>query len=206
MQKTGSCSNPFGSGDPKPGNTGAGMSQKLQQMAAQQQMINQAMQQMGENQGSLSQEQRAQMGRIANQQGNAQKSLQELAKEQKQFSGSKIGVTDLNRLAKEMEEVVKDLKQGKVTPETKQKQERILSRLLDASKALTERDFENQRESKTADDIFKLSPKNLDLNSKDGKKQGLQDLLKSFQKGYSKDYEILIKQYFETLEKNPTSN
>lgn len=206
MKKTGSCSNPFGSGDPKPNNSGAGLAQKLQQLAAQQQMINQAMQQMGENQGSLSQEQRAQMGRLSNQQGNAQKTLQELAKEQKQFGGNKLGLNDLNKLAKEMEDVARDMKQGRVSSETKQKQEHILSRLLDATKSITERDFDNQRESKTADDIFRNSPKSLDFNSKDGRKQGLQDLLKSFQKGYSKDYEILIKQYFEALEKNPSSN
>jgi len=47
-----------------------------------------------------------------------------------------------------MNEVVKNLEQNNVNPETIKKQERILSRLLDASKSTRERDYERNAKQK----------------------------------------------------------
>ncbi len=201
MKKTGSCSNPGGEGegDPQSGGSG-GMMQKLQDMAAQQQAINQAMQGM-ENSGSMSPEQQAQAERLSQQQGNAKKTMDELAKEQKEFSGGKRKpLGNLEKIAQEMEEVVRDIKSGQITPETRKKQERILSRLLDATKSITERDFEKKREARSGEDIFRQSPNALDMSTQEGKSRGLQEFLRSIQKGYTKDYELLIKQYFEGIQ------
>lgn len=205
MKKSGSCNNPGGEGEGDPQNSsgGSGMMQKLQEMAAQQQAINQSMQQMGENQGSMNPEQQAKMQKLANQQGNAQKSMEELAKEQKQnysADGKKKGLGDLEKIAQEMQEVVQDMKNGRITPETRKKQERILSRLLDASRSMTERDFEKNRESRSGQDMFRQSPKNIDMNTQEGKSAGLREFLRSIQQGYTKDYEILIKQYFDNMQ------
>jgi len=174
--------------------------QKLQDMAAQQQAINQAMQGM-ENSGSMSPEQQAQAERLSQQQGNAKKTMDELAKEQKEFSGGKRKpLGNLEKIAQEMEEVVRDIKSGQITPETRKKQERILSRLLDATKSITERDFEKKREARSGEDIFRQSPNALDMSTQEGKSRGLQEFLRSIQKGYTKDYELLIKQYFEGIQ------
>ncbi len=205
MKKTGSCSNPGGEGegdgDPQKSG-GSAMMQKLQEMAAQQQSINQSMQSMGENQGSMSPEQQAKMQKLSNQQGSAQKSMEELAKEQKQNSagGKKKALGDLEKIAQEMNEVVQDMKSGRITPETRKKQERILSRLLDATRSMTERDFEKNRESRSAQDMFRQSPKDIDMNTQEGKSAGLREFLRSIQNGYTKDYEILIKQYFDNMQ------
>ncbi len=208
MQKTGSCSNPGGSGDPKDGQGGSpgGMMQKLQDLAAQQQAINQAMQQMGgtggQGQGSLSPEQQANMEKLSNQQGSAKKSLEELNKEQKQFSGGKKkGLGDLEKVAQEMQEVVNEMKQGSVSPETRKKQEKILSRLLDASRSMTERDFDKKREAHSGEDVSRRSPNQFDMSTQEGKAAGLKEFLRSIQQGYNKDYELLIKQYFEGIQK-----
>jgi hypothetical protein len=209
MQKTGSCSNPGGSGNPQDGQDGQGggqgMMQKLQQMAAQQQAINQAMQQaMGEggSQGSMSREQQAKMQKLSGQQAGNQKSLEELNKEQKQLAGGKRKpMGDLEKIAKEMEEVANDMRNGQVTPETQKKQERILSRLLDATRSMTERDFEKQRQSNSGKDMFKNAPKNLDMSTQEGRSAALRDFLQSIKQGYNKDYETLIKQYFESIQK-----
>ena len=204
MQSNGQCENPGGTGSGQSQSQG-GMSfqQKLGQLAAQQQAMNQSMQQMmqGQGGGGMSQEQRAQMGRIADKQGSAGKSLQELAKEQKELGGDeRKTMGSLDKIAQEMQEVVNDIKNNNVTPETMKKQERILSRLLDASKSLIDRDFETKRESQSGKDYMRQSPNGLDLSTQEGRNKAMQELLRSVKQGYTKDYEMLIRKYFEALQ------
>ncbi|GAB1373084.1 hypothetical protein MASR1M45_31480 [Candidatus Kapaibacterium sp.] len=80
------------------------------------------------------------------------------------------------------------------------KQERILSKLLDISRSVYDRDYEEQREGNQADNLFKNSPGALDLLNQEGRDKVIKDLIKSNQRGYSKDYENLIKSYFESLQ------
>ncbi len=197
-QGSGACQNPGGMGQGKPGMGSFG--EQLQKLAAQQKGINQAIQQMSQNRGGLSQEQRAKMKRLGKQQGNAGKSMRELAREQDQKSGERKSLGDLNKIAEEMEEVVKDIESGDVTPETLEKQERILSRLLDANRSIHERDFEKERKSKAGKDYDLQSPGEIDFSTQEGKTRALQELLNSIKQGYTKDYEILIQKYFESLQ------
>jgi hypothetical protein len=199
MQSTGSCSSPGGSNPGGQQGMGNSFMNNVQQLAAQQQGINQAMQQMS-NGGKLTQEQQAQLGRIAKEQGNAQKSAEELAKEQKEYGGDKKTQGDLQKIAKDMQEVVTDMQSGRINPETIKRQERILSRLLDATRSINDRDFEKKRESKPGEDQGKLSPKDLDPATQEGKTRAFREMLKSIQQGYTKDYETLIRQYFEGLQ------
>lgn len=205
-QQSGSCDNPGGMG----GGSGSGMtpgmsmSQKMQEIAAQQQAINQALQQMMQGGkgtgGQMSMEQQAEMGRLADKQGGAKKSLDELLKEQKEFGNDSKKLGELEKLAKEMQEVMTDMKQNGVRPEQMRKQERILSKLLDISRSVYDRDYEEQREGNQADNLFKNSPGDLDLLNQEGRDKVIKDLIKSNQRGYSKDYENLIKTYFESLQ------
>lgn len=213
MQKNnGACENPggMGQGQSQGNSSGMGFQQRLQQMAAEQQALNQSLQQMSQGQGSgkMNQEQQAQMGRLADKQGKAQKSMQELAEEQKQFGnqGDKKSLGDLEKIAQEMKEVASDMKSGNVTPETLKRQEKILSRLLDATKSLNDRDFEKDRQANSGKDYNRKSPNSLDLNSVEGKSKAIQDLLRSIKQGYTKDYEQLIRKYFEALQSMPISN
>lgn len=216
-QQNGSCNNPGGEGEGSSsgmGNSlGMSMSQRMQEIAAQQQAINQAMQQMmqgsgkGQGGGQMNMEQQAEMSRLTDKQGNAKKSIEELAKEQKEFSaGDSKKLNELNRIAKEMQEIISDMKQNGVTQDNLRKQERILSRLLDASKSVNDRDFEEQREGKSAQNIFKTSPSEIDFSTQEGKEKTLQDMMKVNQRGYTKDYENLIKSYFESLQKKSGNN
>jgi hypothetical protein len=203
-QSSGSCSNPnpFGQGQSGQGQSAASLGERMQQLAAQQMAINQAMQQMGSG-GQMSPEQQAQLGRIAGEQGSAQKSLEELSKEQKQFGQSeKRGLGNLEKIAQEMQETVKDLQSGKITSETMKRQERILQRLLDASKSIHDRDFEKKREGRSADNINSRSPADFDLSTQEGRTRAFQEMIRSIQQGYTKDYEALIRQYFESLQRN----
>lgn len=182
------------------GQNGMGFMQRLQQMAMQQQMLNQGMQQLMQQGGQMSQQQRDELGRMAGQQSRLQKSMEQLAKEQKESGGEKKALGDLDRLASEMQEIVSDMRTGKIDDETVQRQERILSRLLDATRSTRERDYEKQRESQSGKNVARQSPKELDLDTQEGRNKALQDLLRSIQQGYTKDYEAIIRRYFEALQ------
>jgi hypothetical protein len=200
QNNNGSCDNPGGQGQGQ--GSGMSFSQRMQQLAQQQQGINSGMQQQmnqSGNGGQMSPEQQAEFGRIAKEQGKAKKALDDLAKEQKQMGGEKLALGDLNQISKDMNEVIADIQNGNITPETLQRQERILSRLLDANLSVNERDFEKERESKTGQQFNRKGPDELKQQIIN-KRQRTEDMLRSLQMGYTKDYENLIKKYFEALQ------
>ncbi|HVN49446.1 MAG TPA: DUF4175 family protein [Bacteroidota bacterium] len=179
------------------GHGGAGsLMQQLRQMAGQQMSINMQTQQMG----GKSQQEMEQAARLAQQQAAVQKSIEQLNKEAQQSSDGQRLLGDLQRLADEMKEVVRDLEQNNISDETKRKQDRILSRMLDASTSMRERDYEKKRKSETGTDYTRQSPQELDPATFEGKNRLHDDLLKAMEQGYSKDYQELIKKYFEQLE------
>lgn len=175
----------------------AGFMQRLQQMSGQQQGINQGTQ----NLGGMSAQQQAEMGRLAAEQGMVRKSLEQLAKEAAQSGELSKMLGDLNRVAQEMREVQTDLAQGNVNPETMKKQERILSRLLDSQRSARERDFEKKRRAESGTNVARRSPGEIDLNTQEGRNRLRQDLQKAIEEGYAKDYQELIKKYYEALER-----
>ncbi len=169
-----------------------GLMQQLQMMAGQQQSIN--MQTMGMQQA-------AEAARLAVEQEAVRKSLDQLNKEAQASGEQKKMLGDLEKIGEEMKEVVQNLEQNNVNRETIQKQERILSRLLDASKSMRERDYEKKRKAQTGTEIARRSPGDLDPSTLEGKSKLLDDLLKSLEHGYSKDYQELIRKYFDELQK-----
>ena len=182
----------------------AGLMSQLQQMAGTQGAINRGTQQamsMAQGQGEMmSAQQQAEYQRIAGQQGAAQKSLEQLAKEAKNSGEYSRLLGDLDRIAQEMQEVQTDLQQGNVNPNTLQKQDKILSRLLESTRSMRERDYEKRRRAETGKDISRPSPAEIDLSTKEGKNKLHEELLKVLESKYTKDYEDLIKKYFEQLE------
>ena len=173
---------------------GGSLMQQLSAMAQQQMGINQGTQQ------QMSQQQMQQMQRLAQQQAALQKTLQELNEEAKRSVDGKKILGDMQKVAEEMQEVVRDMQQNDVNPNTIQKQERILSRLLDASRSQRERDWEKKRRSETGRDVARRGPAELDPNALNPQ-QGLKyDMQKAINEGYSRDYETLIRQYFDALQ------
>lgn len=182
------------------GSSGGSMMSQLQRMAQQQMGINQGTQQMMQG-GRMTPQQAASMQRLAQQQMALQKSLQQLNEEAKRSAEGKRLMGDMARIAEEMQEVVRDMQQGDVNPNTMQKQERILSRMLDASRSMRERDWEKQRKSETGRDIARRSPAQLDPSKLETDAGIKYDMQKALNEGYSRDYETLIRHYFEALEK-----
>jgi len=167
---------------------------QLQQMAGAQQGINDDTQlislgQSGEQSG---------IRKLAVRQQQLRQSLEQLRDEI--GKGSKQG-GDLDGIAKDMDEVIKDLQQNRILRATLERQQRILTRLLDAQKSLRTQDFKKERISKTGEDLVRESPRQLpdDLGEKRSLLQ--ENLEKALKEGYTLENEELIRQYFELLSK-----
>lgn len=176
--------------------------QQLQQLSGQQMSLNnltQMMQQM--QQGGLSPQQQAELHRLGQQQEVIRKSIEELNKEAREQGKSKGLASNLEEIVKQMQEVVKDMNTERLDDNLIQKQERILSRMLDAQRSINERDFEKNRESFTGQNLVRESPADLDFSSEKGKDKIKDELNKAVKEGFSKDYENLIRKYFEALQK-----
>lgn len=173
--------------------------QQLQQLSQQQMNLNQLTQML--NQGQLTQEQMSQLQRLANEQQMIQKSLEQLNQETKESGQSKKLPSNLDEIIKEMKEVVTDMQTQKLDDNLVLKQERILSKLLDAQRSINERDFEKDRESNTGKNINRNSPPELILSSDKAEDILREELLRAMREGYNKDYQELIRKYFESLQK-----
>ncbi len=187
------------------GGQGGGMPslmQQLQKLSGQQMSLNNLTQMLQQAmKGSLSMQQQAQMQRLAQQQELIRKSLEQLNKEAQKAGESKKIPANLEDIARKMQEVVKNLSTDNVDEKVLQQQEHILSRLLEAQHSVNERDYEKQRESKAGENIAGKSPAELNLSADKDRNKIKDELDKAVQEGYSKDYENLIRKYFEALQK-----
>ncbi len=193
----------------KGGGQGGMMSlmQQLQQMSGQQMSLNNLTQMLQQAMnGHLTMQQQAELQRLGQQQDIIRKSLEQLNKEAMKSGESKKIPADLNQIAKQMEEVVKNMSSDQLDDKTVQEQEHILSRLLDAQRSVNERDYENKRKSEVGKDIVRQSPADLNLNSESSKNKIRDELNKAVQEGYTKDYEELIRKYYEALQKENVKN
>ncbi len=181
--------------------------QQLQQMTGQQMSLNNLTQMLQkEMNGNLSMRQQAELKRLAEQQDVIRKSVEQLNKEAMQSGEASKIPANLEDIAKRMQEIVKDFDTNDLNDKTVQQQEHILSRLLDAQHSINQRDFENKRESTAGKDIVRQSPAELNLSSQQGKNKIKDELEKAANEGYNKDYEDLIKKYYEALEKLNVNN
>jgi len=135
-----------------------------------------------------------------------QKSLSQLNEEAKSSGQSKRISSNLEQILKEMEEVVTGMKSSSVDDALLKKQERILSKLLDAQRSINERDYEKERESFAGKNFQRETPPELLLTTDEGLQKLRDELLNASKEGYKKDYEELIRKYFEALQKEQTQN
>jgi len=120
------------------GKTGRALSQELAKLAGQQQMLRQAMQQMGNMQPGG-----AKPGGKEGQDGkNGGKPGQE-----KDGQGGSGSAAEMKKM---MEQTETDLVNKRLTEETIQRQRQILTRLLEAEKSARERDQDTKREAQAA--------------------------------------------------------
>lgn len=202
-----------GEGGQSPGQSGSGGAlqqfiSQINKLAAQQQALNNQMQGMSQGAGggqSAQKElmrQQAAMSKLQAQQEAVKKSLEQMADEQRQSSsGVHQAADDLRKIADEMQESIGQMRSSGIRPETIQRQERILSRLLQAEHSVHERDKDQERESKPGENVVRESPRELDLASPAGQKALQEEILHTRENGFTPDYNALIRKYFEELEK-----
>jgi len=96
------------------------------------------------------------------------------------------------------------LQQNRVSRRTVQRQQQILTRLLEASKSMEQRGKDNKREGRSAEEILRESPAALPLPEQMERLR--RDLIRALESGYSSDYEALIRRYFELLQTESRPN
>ena len=165
---------------------------QLQQMAGQQQGLNQqTMMQLGMGNQSM-------MQQLARQQIQLREALSQI--EQGMGSDSRM-LGDLGKIGEEMDAVAKELRKKRPSQNIHEQQERILSRLLDAQRSATERDFSKKRKSETAEiNPMWLGSGNLPDDLGEARNLLYEELIFSLKQSYTREEQALIREYFNRLE------
>lgn len=134
------------------GGGGGSTSQQMEQLSMEQSRLNGMTQELRQKmQGGLSEQERRELAALRGRQEMLRKQLEQVhgqVKDERRVLG------DLKEIGRQMEEVSGDLDAGRLSDETQRKQERILSRLLDAQRSIRERDFAKRRESRSAGELY----------------------------------------------------
>lgn len=166
--------------------------QQLQQMAGQQQGLNQqTMMQLGTGSASM-------MQQLARQQMQLREALQQI--EDGMGSDSRM-LGDLGKIGEEMEEVANKLRGKRPSQKIHEQQERILTRLLDAQRSATKKDYSKKRKSETAGSNPLWTGSN-ELPEDLGETRNIlyEELIFSLKQDYSREQQALIREYFNQLE------
>ncbi len=178
--------------------------QQLQQMAGQQGQLNQETLSLFQQQGSQGRLQlsASDLARLAAQQEMIRQSLENLSEKM----GNRRDVLGrLGELGQEMEEVVKQLKSQQLDRKVIERQERILSRLLDAQKSIREKEYSRKRIAEREKQVLAKSPPELRRNLLQKEDRLRKELMESLREGYSPEYREYIKRYFENLSRQPVN-
>ncbi|MDZ7314536.1 MAG: hypothetical protein ONB24_00285 [candidate division KSB1 bacterium] len=183
---------------------GGGMSyqqflQQMQQLGESQQRINQQTEELSSNPSFLGMQ--AAMSRLAAEQQQVRKSMETLARE---AAGMREILGSLDKIAEDMKKVEEDLFSQQITRDTIQRQNRILSRMLDAQKSVNEREFSRERQAETAKAFTPQNAGKLPSDLGEHSDELRQNLLRAKQEGFSRDYLQIIEQYLNILIRNET--
>ena len=174
--------------------------QQLQNASGQQQKLNQQIQQfLNKTQGQrLSPNMQSRRKQLAKQQRKIKKQLEQMNMEDE--AQQKL-LGDLQKIAKQMEESANDLQSGRHSRDLIDRQQQILTRLLNAQQSLRTQGKKQQRRGRQADEDYEQDRPGdrPDPGEADALRR---DLIRALEMGYNSDYEALIKKYFELLEQD----
>jgi hypothetical protein len=179
------------------GSSGGSGREQMQRLLQQQLSLRQELQRMLERRqsGQWSMEERAGMARLAAEQRKMEEVMKQIAEESR---GARDALGKLDDLAGSMEEVARDLEEGKLDRELVDRQERILTRMLDSQRSLRERDYKKERSSTVAGDMKALAPEKWREEIGD-EEIFLRMIRRAMQEKGPREYEELIKEYFRAL-------
>jgi hypothetical protein len=173
--------------------------QQLQSLSSGQMQVNQGTQAIipfDISEGSMPQEIEQEMKRLSDLQSSLAERLKQVEEGLNQEGGEVLG--DLGKIVEEMEEVAKELGNYSLERELVERQERILSRMLDAQRSVHKREMSKKREAERPDRVTVKDPPPLPQDL--GKREGIRkDILKELEEKYPYEYRDLIRAYFERL-------
>jgi hypothetical protein len=134
-----------------------------------------------------------------------QRTLKEIAEEiQKSLDKDKDVLGRMDKTIEEMEEVIRDLESGVLDRSVVEKEQRIISRLLDAQRSVHTRDYEKTRTSESAEDIFS---RKLTRGTKTPVTQTLREAIqRAMNIKAPGEFEDLIRLYFRALAEEAAAN
>lgn len=186
------------------GEGGGGMSaeqmmQQMEQMGEQQQMLNQQIQDfINDIAGDrLTQEHMERLDQMARQQNEIRRQLEEMQRRGALRPGDRL-LSEFERMLEEMEDTINDLRGGNTDDILVERQQNILSRMLETQRAFDQREESEERLGISAEDIELSTPPEITLEELEREiRRRLQD---PNQTRFSEDYQQLIRIYFQILQ------
>ena len=168
--------------------------QQLLGLSEQQSQLNQASEQaMGQMPGPGLQQQ---IARLSAQQRGLMQALDEIARSLRGHRGAQQRV---QAIQDEMRDVLADLQRGRLTQRTRQNQERIYQRMLDASRSIHSRGFDEKRRSITATDQPYAGPTTLTADRGQTPDLWREALRQALAGPYPEEYRALLRRYYDQI-------
>ena len=190
------CQMPGQSGS---GGKGKSLTQRMGEMGDRQGQVNRETRRIAQGlseQMRVSTGDRGEMERLAQEQARIRQQIEEMQREDE--TRQKL-LGRLDQAQREMKEVEEALREGAVDGETVQKQQRILSRMLDAQRSINRRDFDPERESRPGEDVARRSPSEIPADLLHETDRLRLDLLKAEADRYPAQYRSFIESYLRSL-------
>ena len=177
--------------------------QMLQGLAGDQQQLNSESLSMmpgaqGQNgqEGRLSPDQAGALERMAAEQEAIRRGLEEAMGKLGQGGGT---LGRLGETGEDMKKVVQDLRGGRLDQQTVERQQRILSRLLDAPRSVEKRDYSRRRTSRPGVDVVRSSPGALSAELLKARPSLAALLARGGRDPVSPRYRAVVDQYFQAI-------
>ncbi|MCB0303533.1 MAG: hypothetical protein KDI38_07135, partial [Calditrichaeota bacterium] len=98
---------------------------------------------------------------------------------------------------------IDDLQKQNLNRSVIERQQRILSRMLDAQKSVREREYSRKRQSEREDNVLAKSPPEIKQELLERENKLRKEMLDALKEGYSPEYREFIKSYYEILSRQP---
>jgi len=176
--------------------------QMMQGLAGDQQQLNgQSLSmlpgdQSGGQSGRPTPDQSGALSRMAAEQEAIRRGLEEAMQKMGENGG---GLGQLGQTSEDMKKVAEDLRGGRLNQETVERQQRILSRLLDAPRSVEKRDYSRRRTSRPGVDVVRSSPGALSPELLKSRPSLAALLARGGRDPVSPRYRALVDQYFQAI-------
>lgn len=182
------------------GGSMAQLMKQLQSIASGQMQVNKGTQSLFPinipQSGTLSRGMQGKMKRLSELQGSLAERLKDVGKGLEQEGGDILG--DIGKMVEEMEKIAEGLGKYQVDRELMEREERILSRMLDAQRSIHKREFSKKRIAERPGKVVVREPPPLP-DSKEATKGLKKDILRELEEKYPEEYRELIRAYFDKL-------